>query len=87
MIHGAKLLNKNKTHKVTFAKNKKNQKKNYIKIENWQRSIRRPKKGVWSNICPNTQKRPIIQTQDARHAHVLCKLGKNTGHIQHEGQS
>ena len=39
MIHGAKLLNKNKTRKVAFAKkNKKNQKKNYIKIEKRQRS-------------------------------------------------
>ena len=33
MIHGAKLLNKNKTRKVFFAKkNKKNQKKNFYKI-------------------------------------------------------
>ena len=46
MIHGAKLLNKNKTRKVLCAKkNKKNQKKIFTKIEKRQRSNRALQKG------------------------------------------
>ena len=79
MIHGAKLLNKNNTHKDTFAKKiKKNQKKNYIKIEKRQRSGNLSKKGMWVNIYPNTEKRPTIQAQDARRARVLIGGGKKT---------
>lgn len=56
MIHGAKLLNKNKTRKVLFAKNKKNQKKFFLqksRIDSVGVSLE--KKGTWSNICPNTK--------------------------------
>ena len=46
MIRGAKLLNKNKTRKVLFAKKiKKIRKKFYIKFENWQRSGKPSKQG------------------------------------------
>ena len=39
MIHNAKLLNKNKTHKgLRVKKNKKNQKKILVKFEKRQRS-------------------------------------------------
>lgn len=55
MIHGAKLLNKNKIYNILCdKKNKKNQKKLYIKIENRQRSGKLSKMGMWSDICANT---------------------------------
>lgn len=38
MIHGAKLLNKNKIHKALCVKNEKKSKKKIQKIENMQRS-------------------------------------------------
>ena len=72
MIHGAKLLNKNKTHKVTFAKkNKKNQKKKYVKFENRQRSSKCCKTGGWGNICLNIQKWLAIQIRYARLTRIL----------------
>ena len=45
MIHGAKLLNKNKYTRLSVLKNKKIRKKFYIKFEKRQRSIRHQKKG------------------------------------------
>ena len=44
----------NEINKIEKNKNKKNQKKNYIKFENRQRSGKHCKTGGWVNICPNT---------------------------------
>ena len=55
MIHGAKLINKNKYTRLSVLKNKKNQKKIFIKIEKRQRSGCTWKKGRRSIIALNNQ--------------------------------
>ena len=44
----------NEINKIEKNENKKNQKKNYIKFENRQRSHRVANTVGWSNTCTNT---------------------------------
>lgn len=66
MIHGAKLLNKKKIRKVLCAKkNKKNQKKIFIKIEKRQRSGKLLKTGCGLSFA-QTPKKTDNNTRTAR---------------------
>ena len=74
IIHGAKLINKNKYTRLSVLKNKKNQKKKlYIKIEKRQRSIRRTKRGCGLVFAP-IRKRLVIHAQNGRIVFIFFVL-------------